>query len=127
MQSRKSIFYSIDGIAISISSLCLVHCLLLPLLVSVLPVLGPWAEYEAFHQAMVICAIPVTGIAIIKMVDRAFSFLIAIGLVLGLALLVAAAFAPAFHDYEVPMTVSGAIILSIAHAIRWYVHDHRNI
>ncbi|WP_162953530.1 MerC family mercury resistance protein, partial [Pseudomonas aeruginosa] len=40
---------ALDSSAIALSSLCLLHCLALPLLAAALPLLGRWEQAEWVH------------------------------------------------------------------------------
>ncbi|MEM7054169.1 MAG: MerC domain-containing protein, partial [Pseudomonadota bacterium] len=55
---------ALDFSAISLSALCLIHCLALPLLAAGLPVIGVLSQAEWFHQLLVLLALPVTVLAI---------------------------------------------------------------
>lgn len=117
MQSSRRIPLSIDGIGIGISGACIVHCLFLPLIISLLPVLESWAEAEWVHQIMVLLAVPVAGFALFKISQR--RFLIGTIMIVGILFLLAGAFLPFLHAYETPLTVSGALMLSGGHLLRW--------
>ena len=109
----------LDISAISVSSLCLIHCLSLPLLSVVLPVASAFGEAEWLHQLFVLAAVPITAMAIVQ--DRhlpgwrEFSGAASTGLVI----LAAAAFLEALHDFETVLTIVGAGLLAIAHVRRW--------
>ena len=49
-----------DAVAISLSGLCLIHCLALPVLTGFLPLMGAWAEAEWVHLGFVGLAVPVS-------------------------------------------------------------------
>ncbi len=122
MSARTPGAAAIDGAAISLSGLCIIHCLALPLLAAILPIAGMWAEAEWVHKLFVVAALPLSGFAI----ARAFSskgqtLFIALALT-GLSLLVASAFVEALHDYETVLTVAGALMLAAAHGWRWQTH-----
>ncbi len=118
MQINKSSFFTLDSLAVSLSGACIVHCLFLPVLISALPMLESWIEAEWVHQLMVLLALPVTGLALMNIMQR--RFLISAVMFTGLTLLLSAAFLPVLHDYETPLTVSGALILSGGHMMRWH-------
>ncbi|MDE0348424.1 MAG: MerC domain-containing protein [Gammaproteobacteria bacterium] len=108
----------LDLYAAGLSSLCLVHCLALPLLVTLMP-LAAIAENELVHRVLVIAAIPVSLRVIWKTlpVDRNWPF---VGAALsGLGLLVLAAFIEAVSAYEEPLTVAGGTLLCAAHLWHW--------
>ena len=48
----------LDAGAVALSSLCLLHCLALPLLAAALPLFGVWAEAEWVHLVFVAIALP---------------------------------------------------------------------
>lgn len=118
MPFKKRSILNLDMLAMSLSSACIAHCLFLPVLISMLPVLEPWIQQEWVHQLMVLLALPVTGLALMNIMQRRF-FISAV-MVLGLTLLLCAAFIPALHDFETSLTVSGALILSGGHFMRWH-------
>ncbi len=113
----------LDGVAIGLSALCLIHCLALPLLISLLPIAGLFGfEDEWVHKVLVIAVVPVTALAAWSAGHRAWSFLTLAGL--GITLLLAGAFVHPLHDFEVPLTVVGALLVAAAHAHRWYSGSH---
>mgnify|MGYP006267058945 CR=1 FL=1 len=112
----------LDISGIGLSTLCLAHCLAMPLITGMLPVLATVEEAEWLHRALVAVAVPVTGRAwwhdTMKASTRRFQVLAPAGL----ALLIVAAFIPVDHQVETGMTVLGALGLAIAHALRWADH-----
>lgn len=122
MATRTSGAAAIDGAAISLSGLCVIHCLALPLLAAILPIAGMWAEAEWVHKVFVAAALPLSGFAIARAFSaRGQTVFIALALT-GLSLLVASAFVEALHDYETLLTVAGALTLAAAHGWRWQAH-----
>jgi len=117
MSEKISRLITIDGFAISLSGACIVHCLCLPILISVLPIMEIWVNQEWVHKLIVLLALPTTGLALINIAQR--RFLISVTMIIGIVLLLIAAFIPALHDHETPLTVSGAIILAGGHVLRW--------
>jgi len=117
MQRTQKRLLSVDGLGIGISGACIVHCLFLPLIISALPALESWFEAEWVHQIMVLLAVPVAGFALFKISQR--RFLIGSIMILGIIFLLAGAFLPMLHDYETPLTVTGALLLSGGHLLRW--------
>ena len=53
-----------DRIAVGLSGLCLLHCLLLPLVITALPFLTLIGESH-FHVQMLVAVVPVTAVAIV--------------------------------------------------------------
>lgn len=119
----------IDRAGITISALCLVHCIGLPILASLSPVLGLLAENESVHKALVLLAIIPAALSFVP--NRAYKFtplISSFGFFGVVALLVSAFFEP-LHDYETVLTVIGASALSAAHLIRLMnnvPHHHEN-
>ncbi|WP_367279801.1 MerC domain-containing protein [Hyphomonas sp.] len=113
---------AIDATALSLSGLCVVHCLALPVLAAFLPLLGAWAEAEWVHKVFVVMALPVTGAALVRGMPRRGPALFAGLAISGLALLVTAAFVDAVHSLETPLTLVGACLLAAAHLWRWGQH-----
>lgn len=118
---------SLDAAAISLSGLCLAHCLALPLLVVALPVLGTIAQAEWLHWSFVALAVPVSLAAFHRAGRRAVlaSCMAVAGLVF---LILGAAGWPQPH-LEVPLTVAGSLILAAAHLLNWrrIVRAHRDV
>lgn len=106
----------LDAGAIALSSLCLLHCLALPLLATALPLLGAWAEAEWIHILFVAIALPLTGLALWRahrhqpLPAGAWA-----SATLGLAMLLAGALEWPSHDTETPMTVVGSLLLAATH------------
>ncbi len=120
MQSKA---YKFDITAITLSGLCLTHCLLLPILVSSLPLLSVLSEAEWIHQLLVVSAIPVSLSAFAKSHGQSFkATLPAIMACLGIGFLMSGAFVEALHDMERALTVIGALTLATAHIWRWNLH-----
>lgn len=107
-----------DAVAISLSGLCLAHCLALPVAAAALPVLGLWAEAEWVHWAFVAIAAPVS---LWTLARPAHGGAVRPGLLslalAGLALLVAGAAGFPDHDAETPLTVAGGLTLALAHIL----------
>ena len=106
-----------DSLAIGVSGLCVIHCLALPLMASLLPLAGVWAEAEWVHWLFVAIAAPVSLWAFSRPETR--SWPLAILAVSGLALLVAGAAEFPSHDWETGLTVAGGLLLAGAHTLNW--------
>jgi len=108
----------LDGSAIGLSGLCLVHCLALPAAAALLPVLGAWAEAEWVHILLVALATPVAALAVLRRpADVTFSWLVAALATAGVLLLTLGALGP--HDWERVNTVAGIFSLVGAHILNW--------
>lgn len=109
---------TIDVFAVGIATLCLLHCLALPLLISSVSLAVPFAESEVVHKVLVLIAAPATLFAVFSDV-RVPGRRVFIGVALtGLAVLLAGAFMPALEVYEEAVTVAGSVTLAAAHIWR---------
>ena len=106
----------LDLYAAGLSSLCLLHCIALPLLVTLLPVTALLLGSHWIHPLFVLLAIPAT-LSVIWRARPGWSFLLTA--LSGLSLLTAAAFIEALVLYETPITTSGALLLAVAHLRHW--------
>ena len=59
--SRRPAF--LDQVAVALSGLCLLHCLLLPFLVTLLPFLGQFGD-DHLHAEMLVVVIPISVLAL---------------------------------------------------------------
>ena len=109
----------LDSSAVAISALCAIHCLALPLLVVLVPLLGAsvFAD-EHFHELLLWVIVPTSVIAVglARMNHRDTTVLVLVGT--GLLILVAGALwahdhAPAWVDPA--MSVTGGAILAVGH------------
>lgn len=107
-----------DGVAMSLSGLCLLHCLALPVLAVSLPVLGALAEAEWVHWLFVALAVPASALALLGSFGRGSASLIA-GATVGIGLLIAGAAGWPDHDSETLLTVAGGLVLAGVHALNW--------
>lgn len=109
----------LDRGALAGSGLCLVHCLLLPVALALLPALesaagtGPW-----FHHLLFVLIVPTSGLALVlgwvrRKIRAAFLLgliglsLLLIGLLIGEGIL------------ETTATVCGSLLLATSHVINW--------
>ncbi len=122
MMARPGLAAGIDASAITLSGLCLLHCLALPLVAASLPVLGSLAENEWLHRAFVLTALPITGFAIARSWDRPGRPVFTALALAGLVSLLLGAFVEPLHDHETVLTVFGAMLLAVAHVWRWRTH-----
>ena len=105
-----------DGAAVMASTLCLAHCLLVPVIIAVSPALAAMLNFsESFHIGVVLTAIPISAIALISgyrihgVSGPAFKGFI------GLSLLTIAALFATSENMEILLTVAGSVVLVIAH------------
>lgn len=113
--SRKKAI--LDKVAVGLSGLCLLHCLLLPFVVAVLPFLGQIGN-DHFHAEMLLFVVPVSVIALGVGYRRHHRAAV---LVFGAAGLIILAIGGTYvHDTygemaDRAMTVTGSIILAFTH------------
>lgn len=114
MKSSQAVL--LDASAVALSSLCLLHCLALPLLAAALPLFGAWAESEWVHLVFVAFALPITVFALWR-AHRQHRLPAAAWLAAGsgLALLLAGALEFPSHDSETLLTVCGSLLLAATH------------
>lgn len=105
----------LDASALSLSGLCLAHCLALPLVAAASPLLAAWAEAEWIHAAAVASAAPISLFALTRQGSPRGGLILGL---CGLAALAAAAFVLP-HAIETPATVAGGLILAAAHVLNW--------
>lgn len=121
---------NLDRIAVVLSSICLLHCLALPFLLTVVPIShGAFLDEETFHMLMLVVILPVSLIALTigcrKHKDRPTIILGAIGL----AILTVTAFFG--HDWfgitgERIVTSFGGLVLAAAHIQNYRVCRHHD-
>ena len=111
----------LDLSSIGLSVLCLVHCLALPVLVAVLPAFSQVLAADWVHMGLVCLAIPLTIWALYQSGGwhRQVVVILAVS---GLMLLALAAFVAELHDYEIAMSILGALLVASAHALNTYLH-----
>ena len=109
----------LDRVAISTSAVCAIHCLCLPLLLSVLPAMGAtFFGQELFHVMLLWLVIPLSVVALGMGCRKHKNWLVGLFGFLGLVLLVmAAAFG---HDFlgetgERFTTLAGALFIGVGH------------
>ena len=113
----------LDITSMGLSGLCVVHCLALPFLVAALPFLGVFTHSEWVHQALILIAAPLTGLAFWR--AKAWTRPeLAILMTAGVLLLAAAAFIAELRPYEVLISVSGALCLAGAHLMNYLGGRH---
>jgi len=120
----------LDQTAVALSGLCLVHCLLLPVLLALFPLIGfDFMGHETFHQLILIVVVPTTAAALGVGCWRHRSGLVALLGTAGVAALIVAAFA--VHamgtlELERGVTVAGGLLLAAAHIRNFQLARHRH-
>lgn len=109
----------LDLYAAGLSALCLLHCLALPLLVTIMPLAAQTAESELVHRLLVLATVPVSLRVVWKTLAVHRNPLFVGTVLVGLALLFLAAFSEAVSAHEEPITVVGGVLLCSAHLWHW--------
>jgi len=112
---------SLDVAGITFSALCAAHCLLLPLMASMIPTFTQFLDNEWIHLGLLFLLIP---IALVSFISRRRVHLNSKPLIfgsLGIILLVAAVLSEGFgpHELETILTVAGSVLLIMAHLINF--------
>lgn len=113
----------LDRFSIGLSALCLLHCLAIPLLISMTPVVATFAfADESFHVALIALVVPTSALALGLGCRKHRGWgVVVIGL-MGLGLLGTAAFAEAMGLGEIGetvLTVLGALVVASAHVLNY--------
>jgi hypothetical protein len=110
-----------DRLGITLSIVCLVHCLALPFVIVALPlVAGQMLHTSGFHIAMALMLLPVALLAVVPGLRMHGRISVAAAMAAGLSLLSTAAFAGEdllSHEWQIGLTVAGGAILVAAHAV----------
>jgi len=118
----------LDASAVAISALCAIHCLALPLLLVIFPLLGATVlTDESFHEILLWVILPTSLIAIVIALgrhrDRLVYGLVGAGLtVLLIGALWAHDHAP--HWVDIAMSVTGGAILAAGHIRNFMLCRH---
>lgn len=112
-----------DKLGISVSGICLVHCLLLPVVISILPIWTSAQQVHGWlHPVFAVLLIPTTILALVIGYKRHRSRRVVALMAVGLLLVVVAAI-PAFHNpgivFETVLTMSGSAFLIAGHLLNW--------
>lgn len=115
----KNIQTVIDKAAVAISMLCVAHCLVLPVALTLLPVLAATPlENEVFHQILVIAVLPTSLFALTMGCRQHKSWMVFVWGCMGLLLLVVAAVlghAVLGEFGEKGLTVLGSVLIAMGH------------
>ncbi len=116
-----------DFSAVSLSGLCLVHCLALPVLAPLSPLIGALADNELVHTVFVMAAVPVSAAALGPALlhdsgRRPWAIAVLAGI--AFALLIAGILEWPSEAWETPLTVAGALLLAAVHLWNWRSYRH---
>lgn len=110
-----------DRLGITLSVVCLLHCLMLPVAIAALPlVAAQWLRTGTFHTAMALVLLPVALRAVVPGLRLHGRASVAAAMAAGLALLSTAAFAGErllSREWEIGLTLAGGAVLVTAHAV----------
>ena len=113
-QSNDNEINKIDIFAMWISFACLAHCLLLPIIISILPFFPEQPNNDWVHKSLILIALPTSAFALWR--SGGWQILSLTGLALfGLSMLGVAAFVVELHAFEAPLSVIGASVLAFVH------------
>jgi hypothetical protein len=116
-----------DLSAISLSGLCLAHCLALPVLAAFVPALAAWTRAEWVHGLIVLVAAPLTAFALWRAhLARPLPMALLALAALSLLALTAGALQWPQARWATPITVAGSLLLASAHGWNWrrLAHAH---
>ncbi len=120
----------LDKFAVSTSALCAIHCLFLPVILSVFPAIGTTIfGQESFHMWLLICVIPLSLVALTMGCKQHKSWLVAILGFIGISILIfTAAYGHEFlgHDGESIATLIGVSVIALGHLQNYKLCRHIN-
>ena len=116
----------LDQVAVTLSGLCLVHCLALPFAIAVLPFLGQFSD-DHLHAQMLIMVIPVSVIALALGFRRHRHLGVVIAGTISLALVITGG--TLAHQYygllaDRILTIAGSLALAITHYRNFRLSRH---
>lgn len=114
----------LDKLAVALSGICLIHCLVVPIALTLLPIasINTLSEDIIFHQLMLWLIIPTSTIALFLGCRKHKRATIIVSGITGLCILIFAAIAG--HEWlsisaEKGMTVAGGLILALSHIFNY--------
>jgi hypothetical protein len=114
---------ALDVAGVGLATLCLVHCLVLPILAVAMPFAAQLSHAEWVHATVVALAAPAAIVAILPaLAARPIPWAIPALAVAGLAAMTSALFVEAAF-LETALSVMGGISLASAHLLNWR-HAH---
>lgn len=109
-----------DMIGITLSSLCLIHCIALPFFLALLPFGLEYCENESIHQILTLLALPVGGLALIPGFLKHRKLAVLFTGFVGLTMMIIAPMylcEHAGHSAEQVVTGVGGVLLVAAHIL----------
>ncbi|WP_241737496.1 MerC domain-containing protein [Neptunicella marina] len=118
-----------DKTAIFLSSLCVIHCILTPILVIAIPSLGGvfWLEHEVFHNLLLFFVVPVGLLALMAGYKHHHNHKVLLCGLTGLVMLTLIAIAG--HDFlnersETLITLLATVFILFAHIKNFQLRQH---
>lgn len=112
-----------DGVAALLSSLCLLHCLALPLVLVTMPVIAQFADVlhgpDWLHWVLIGVALPASAVALWRGLDVHHDHSPLCVALVGFALMAAGAFSHGHGALEAVLTVTGGLVVAFAHWRNW--------
>lgn len=118
--SRTAVSNLLDGAATCASAACLVHCLVLPLVIALLPTMASSLDPgEGLHTLILLFALPTSALALVPgWRSTGAPGPLATGLA-GLVLLCVGVALSGRETLETLVTVAGSLLLAGAHVANW--------
>jgi len=132
-KDMEKLIPSLDNLGIAASVICLIHCLAMPFLLAMLPMLGlSFLDTEEAHWVLAACILLFAMVAIFPAYLKHKKPSILAAMIVGMILVVFGAFFAEHtlgHAYEMPLLVVGNLILVATHwrnrsLIKCCDHDH---
>ena len=115
----------IDGSAMGLSLLCLFHCLAMPFVVSVVPLLGVhYFEETAIHLFFLLAAMPLSVFGLwlgVKGAHGGARLMTIAGV--GLVLMALGTSHDLVGEWDIPLTATGVSLVGLAHFLNWRRHE----
>lgn len=120
-RSTQQAIVSMDALGIIASTLCLIHCLAMPLVVAFLPVLGlQFLEGHVAHQALAGFVVAFGLLAILPGYLKHHKPSVLLGLIVGLTFVLGATFGYTIglpESSELPLITVGNLVLVVSHLL----------
>ncbi|OED42563.1 hypothetical protein AB833_06015 [Chromatiales bacterium (ex Bugula neritina AB1)] len=130
MTKTNQIRFFSDTAAISLSILCTIHCLFLPIVLVLLPTTAAMAlEGEAFHQSILLLVLPTSALALFIGCKQHKNYFVAISGIAGVLILLLAGTVlehAMSETSEKIATLIGAGLISLSHCWNYRLCRHQH-
>lgn len=118
--ARESLVSKLDGIGFTVSSLCAIHCVLMPFAISLLPLIGLEFLAEPWVEVSIILFSVILGTWSLIPAYRKFhqNLKPIIFLIIGFVFILGAHFL-GFHEFEPVLMPIGGMSIAAAHYFNW--------